>query len=528
MRRLGWMLAAASLGGCTGEIGGDPPQDTAPSSDELSPQGIRRLTRYEYEATVRDLVGDDTGPGKLLPEDIRAPFDNDATTQQPSKTLVDAIELQATDVAVRLRADAARMRAVVGCDPSGPTDDACFVSFVESFGRRALRRPLDAAELDAYVELARTFAEREQDFFAGAEVVVRSMLQDVEFIYRVEIGSPVDGSPGVFRLSDFEVASRLSYLLWATGPDDALLDRAERGELSDEEGVKAAAVEMLADERAVAQIDRFHALWLGFDQLPHDPTLTQAMRVETGALLRRVIVDERAPWRNIFLASETYVDDALAAHYGLPAPGGAGWVPYGDTGRMGILSQGAFLSAGVYVGDTSPTRRGQSVRLRLFCETVPPPPPDVLADAPPPLGTTQCKEDAYLVHRQGECASCHALMDEVGFGLENYDGAGRYRAHDEGKPECVISGQGEVVGVGEFVGPAGLGRILVDQGIVEACIARQLYQFTVGHPVTDLDQALVDDLAAAFTSIEGGGRFDDLLLLLVSQPGFLYRVEVSQ
>lgn len=510
--------------------GGTGEGETDPSAAELEAighVGLRRLTRYEYDNTLRDLLGDDTRPGsQVLPEDSLTPFDNEYAQQEASQPLIEGLERLARDAAERLVNDPARRDQVVGCTPTGPADEACLRAGVIRLGRRALRRPLAPAEVDDFVALGLAFAEREDDFDAGVAVVVRALLQDAELVYRVEQGTPVAGEPGVYVLGDFELATRLSYLLWGTTPSDAMLDAAEAGELHTPQQLRAMAAVMLQDPRARGQIERFHAMWLGFAQLPHAPALTNAMRSETAALVEHVVFDEPQPWTALFTAPETFIDATLAEHYGLPAPAdGAAWVSYGDSGRQGILSHGAFLSVAAGPGDTSPVRRGKMIREQLMCQTIPPPPPNVDADVPPPQEEAECKWDRYAAHREGgSCAGCHAQMDPIGFGLERYDRQGRYRTHDDGAPQCIISGDGELQGVGgTFNGPAELADLLVSHALLEPCVARQLYRFALGRPVEVADMPLVLALAAELA--EGDGRFDTMIGTLVSHPAFTHRRE---
>jgi Protein of unknown function (DUF1592)/Protein of unknown function (DUF1588)/Protein of unknown function (DUF1595)/Protein of unknown function (DUF1585)/Protein of unknown function (DUF1587) len=509
--------------------------DSTDSADEsggpadlegLGTIGLRRLTRYEYDNTLRDILGDDTRPGSQgLPEDPLTPFDNEYAQQEASQPLIEGLEVLARDVAQRLVDDPERRDQVVGCTPASDDDEACLRAFVGRFGRLALRRPLATDEIDEFVALGREYAEREADFYAGVAVVVRALLQDAEFVYRVEQGTPVAGEPGAYALGDFEIATRLSFLVWGTTPSDALLDAAEAGELHTPEQLQAMVESMMQDPRAEAQIDRFHAMWLGYAQLPHAPALTNAMRTETAALVQRVVFDEQQPWTALFTATDTFIDATLAEHYGLPAPAeGTSWVSYGDSGRQGILSHGAFLSVAAGPGDTSPVRRGKLIREQLMCQTIPPPPPNVDADVPPPQEDAECKWDRYATHREaGSCAGCHAQMDPIGFGLESYDREGHYRTHDEGAPQCIISGDGELVGFGAFNGPAELADLLVSNTVLEPCVARQLYRFALGRPLGTEDQALVLDLAAGL--VEGDGRFDTMLGALVSHPAFIHRRE---
>lgn len=491
--------------------------------DGIGRMGMRRLSRAEYDNTIEDLLGDDTRPGvTLLPEDKKTPFDNDVANQNASRVLIEAAETLAGEISDRLRADPVRRDAVIGCTPAGADDATCFESFVRHFGRRALRRALTEPEVIELVELAEATALEGDDFYMGIDVLLRTLLQDGEFLYRIEIGTELPEQPGVYRLSGYEIATRMSYLLWGSTPSDDLLDQAEAGELDDPSERRAVAEQMLADPRSRRQLDRFHAMWLGYDELPHAPALTQAMRSETAALLERVVFDEQSSWLDLFTAQQTYIDDTLATHYGLTPPGQPAWVDYEGTERQGILSHGSFLSVAGNPGDTSPTKRGKLIRNRLLCQAIPPPPPDAEADAPPEDG--ECKIDRYEAHRQpGPCKGCHDQMDPIGFGLENYDLAGRFREHDEGAPQCTIEGSGELVGYGTFRGPAELSELLLDHEVLPGCIVEQVYHYAMGHALEDPDLAMAMDLEATFS--DEGHRFDRLLVELVAHEAFAYRQE---
>ena len=507
--------------------GSGGPQDPPPELG-IGPMGMRRLTRAEFDNTVFDLLGDDTRPGSTgLPEDKRSPFDNDFPGQNASQILVEGLEAIATGIADRLVDDGPRLASVLGCSPSVPEDAICMESFVRAFGRRALRRPLADDEVADFAGLGLAAAGEASDFNAGVKLVVRALLQDAEFVYRVERGTELEDRPGVFRLSNFEIAARMSYLAWGSTPDDALLDDAEARMLGTSSGRRSAFERMLDDPRARRQVDRFHALWLGYDQLPHDPALTAAMRQETAALVERVVLDERTSWLDLLTAGETFIDEALAEHYGLPAPGGSGpaWVAYGESGRMGILSHGSFLSTAANPDDTSPTKRGKLIRERLMCEEIPDPPDDVMADAAPSEG--ECKIDRYEAHRsEPACAGCHALVDPIGFGLENYDRAGRWRATDDDAPQCEIEGQGELTGVGTFSGPAELAQRLIDADVLQACAVEQLYRYAMGRQLEADDEPYVTELGAAFADSEY--RMHQMFIELVANPAFGFRTQEQQ
>jgi hypothetical protein len=516
------LLGVILLVACEGRILTPGP---APFVSDLGAGGLRRLTRFEYDNSLETLLGDTSRPGfATLPEDAVTPFDNDYATQQVSTALVEAAEQLAQDAAAAAMADPVRRAALLPCQPSGPGDADCLRKFITTFGRRALRRPLASDEVDRYLTL-QSFAIEDQRFETGVEWVIRVILQHPEFLYHVEVGTPEGADPAVRRLTDFELASRVSFLLLGTTPDDELLDEAEVGHLSDVTARRAHAEQLLSDPRAADQLDRFHALWLGYAQLPHPADLTAAMRAESRALVTRVVLDEKRDYRDLFRFTQTRVGDLLAEQYGLPLPGMEAWVDYGSDGRAGILSHGSVLSAFGKFGDTSPTQRGKFVRTRLFCQPIPPPPPTVNVDNPPPATTSRCKIDRYAAHRaQATCNSCHEKMDPIGFGLERYDGAGGYRTVEPDAPECTISGDGEIVGIGTFNGPGELGGLVIASGLLEPCLVRQVYRFAYGRQDAPRDEGDIQRLATGFTA--NGARLDQLLLEVVaSEPFSLTRQE---
>lgn len=532
------LICAVVLAGCIGTIG-DGGQDGATSVDpELVPtRDLARLTTAEYFATVRDLLGDESLPVfEILPADARTPFDNEVLEQVASQGLIDAADYLAERAADQLIADPARRDLIVGCSPSGPADETCLRSFVTTFGRRAFRRPLTTEEIDGYVlgpeggAGALGYAIEANDFDTAVHSVVWSMLQDPAFLYRVEIGTAVDGQPGIFKLTDFELASRLSYFIWGSMPDDMLLDRAGAGALGTPEALHEETLRLLSDDRAVARIARFHAMWLGYELLPHTAELSGAMKAETDALVKRVIFDEKLPWQRLFTFEETFVTDFLAQSYGLAAPASAagGWVPYASSGRAGILSHGSFLSIGAKFNDTSPVQRGLVIRERLFCHDIADPPPGVDVDAPVMPANTVCKVDRFASHSQGGCATCHRQIDPLGFGLESYDQLGRFRTHEPDNPDtpddesqCAIEGRGEFE-QGVFQGPAELGKLAVDSGLVTDCLSQQLYRFVSGR--FDLDG--VDRRVVRAINERVGDpsfTFGDLVVEVVSHQSFAYR-----
>ena len=518
-----------SLASCIGNIGDPLPEEgrEGPESElqevHAPVSGMRRLTRVEYQNTVRDLIAPDVPMDVTqFPIDPLAPYDNDYRQQLPSPVVAEASESNARTIAAWVRANSEVRDRIVDCDPTGPSDEDCMRHFVQTFGRRALRRPLGQEEIDRYLELM-AWNAAEGDFHVGVELALQALLLQPAFLFRIEVGTPA--GDGVHSLDDFELATRLSYLLRGTTPDDELLDKASLGELRDAGSRRAEAERLLSTPEAERQIARFHAMWLGYEKLANEAGILADMRVESDSLVGRVTSEDSGAYTDLLRSPETFVSQPLADHYGFGADVGEGaWVPYSGPPRAGILSHGTVLAAGSKANDTSPTRRGKFVRVQLLCETVPPPPPEVDPDKPPASEDPDaCKIDRYAEHRENStCAGCHAMMDPIGFGLESYDLLGRFRTHDEGRPECLISGEGEVVGVGTFEGPAELGDLVLDSGKFEGCVAQQALRYAVGHALDASDRGMVRHITEVLRDRDD---FIEMLLAYVEHPAFAERRE---
>lgn len=520
------VLGVAGCVGVIGDTGGSPLEEQV--ENEIAVSGLRRLTAEEYATTVEDLVGFvPNSVRETLPIDPLLPFDNDFTYQKASEALIQGADILAGDIATALVADSALRDKLVGCTPTGPADAACFRSFIQTFGRRVFRRPLASTEVDKFAAFL-AHATISGDFYTAIDSAVRAFFQHPEFLYRVEIGTPVSGSPGVNKLNDFEVATRLSYLIIGSTPEGWLIDKAESGKLATPEGLRAAAEQLFAEGRAKSRMGRFHELWLGYSTLSNTG-ISADMRTETDALISRIVFEEKRPWTDMLTSEQTYVTPDLATHYGLPSPGAnPGWVDYGSSGRKGILSQGTFLSAVSKFGDTSPTQRGLLVRTRLFCQIIPSPPPELMVnvDMPPDSGDPNaCKSERYFMSTTSGCKNCHALTDPIGFGLERYDAAGRYRDTEPNRPDCPIDGNGVFDGVGNFNGPAELADMMLLAGGVDKCVAEQLYRYAVGRTELDFrDHSLLDRLVTD-ASAQGGLRIDQFILDFVASDSIRYRRE---
>lgn len=513
----------------SGSSGVDDDYDPPPAWEDpgrLGPQGLRRLSIGELRTTLADLVGATDEEldelEALIPADTQTPYDNDYRDQEPSAPLVEGMAALSEQLAEMIVADPQRRDAILGCTPSGPSDEGCLRTFIEHFGRLALRRPLSGEDVDIYASFIDE-AEADADFDVAFSLVLQALLMDVRFLYMVEVGTPT-GEPDVIELDDYEIASRLAFLLWGRGPDDALLDRARDGDLSSQGGVQSIAEQMLEAPAAERQLQRIHAMWLSYDRMPLDPTLAQSLRTETDALVGRAI--EEGSWTGMFLSDETYLDPTLAEHYGIDLPGGqSGWVEYPDIRRRGLISHGSVLTLGKKFADTSPTERGKAIWTRLLCNEIPPPPPDVDSGVPPSAGGAgACKDERYApLQEEQPCASCHTIIDQIGFGLENYGPAGEWRTSEPGKAHCSIEGTGSISGQ-PFAGAGALGELLVESGQLEACFMKNVYQYAIGRSARSddaLDETAVDALSVKF---ETRDDLHEVVSALVSSQAFRHRV----
>ena len=542
-----WAILAA-LAGCDGVVGeasGDasggatgPGAPTAPppTGTEVSglPNVVRRLTPREYVNVVTDVLGlAGAQAHELLPVPARTPddglFDNEWEFQDPSEALVVGAERLARDVAEAVVADADLRNRVVGCESVGADDSACFEAFIRNFGLRAFRRPVEEEDVQAFMALL-DYGTEANDFYFAVELALSAFLQHPQFLYRVEIGQPVVGDSTLHRLDGYEVASRLSFFLWASAPDIALLQRAEVGQLDTPDELRDAAQTMLADPRARSMAGAYHEMWLGYEEMGVEAELEEPMRTETTALIERVLFEGPSAWTTLFTAEETFASDALAEHYGIPAPGSSepAWTSYGDTGRRGILTHGTILSPRARAEETDPVKRGLLVRRRLLCQVIAPPPQSVVAAAEPEEAAPgACKPAQLAAHATiDSCAGCHRLIDPIGFAFEQYDQDGRFRTHEEGRPECATDGRGELSGpdLGQFTGPGELGTLLAGAPEFQACMLEQLLRFVTGR--VDLNPSEQDTLVEELNASLGPNpAFEDVVLAVVSHPSFVYRRE---
>ena len=394
---------------------------------------------------------------------------------------------------------------------------------------RAFRRPATREEVERLTELFMTARARGDSVERSAQLALTALLVSPQFLFRVERDPP----PGEVRdLDDFEMASRLSYFLWSSMPDDTLLAAALRGELRTPEQLAAQARRMLQDPKARALVDNFAAQWLQLRSLDvvspdtgtfkdFDDALRKAMRRETEEFFAAIVREDRSILEFLDCDS-TFLNERLARHYGIEGVSGEEFrrVAVDRGTRGGLLGQASVLTVTSNPTRTSPVKRGKWILENLFAAPPPPPPPnvpDLKASKEPAAGTLRQQMER---HRSDPgCAACHSLMDPLGFGLENYDAVGGWRT-SEG--EVPIDPAGELPGGRRFSGPAELRTILLDRkDEFRRCLAEKLLTYALGRGLEWFDACAIERIAAG--TAREGDRFSALVVEIVASPAFRQR-----
>ncbi len=490
------------------------------------PRVLRRLSHVEYGNTVRDLLGLTSRPelGFATDNDVHGFLNHSDALQIPPLLLE-----QYRDAAEEL-AEAAVVQRFEELMPCPESTAVCAADFVEQFGRRAFRRPLTEADRSRYMAIFTTVAG-EDGFAQGIQWVITAMLQSPHFLYRSELGAD-DGES--FVLTDWELATELSYLVLQTTPDMELLDAAAAG--LDSATLTEELERLVGDPRSTGTLEKFTGQWLLLDRLPivaRDsevyPEFTDSIRVDmAGEVQRLIAAGSDGTIDELLLAEEGFMTPELAAFYGVPAgtdPDAQGFsrTSLEGTGKSGLLATGALLTVHALPTGSSPIHRGVLVRERLLCQELPPPPANVDA-SPPPVDPELSTRERYEAHSAvPECAACHALIDPIGFAFEHYDGVGRWR--DTDGPH-TIDATGEIVSSsssdGAFDGLAELSAHLATSDEVEECYSQQWLRFGTG---LDEERGLACSAAPMVSYVlNAGGRLDSVFGAIAALPHFVRRL----
>jgi hypothetical protein len=507
---------------------------SACSSPQPGPSPLRRLTRAEYDNTVRDLLGEASNPAREFPEEERASgFDNSS-----ARTVSDLLADRYFDAAGKLATAAVtKLPTLLPCDPNAMGEAVCLDKFLDTFARRAWRRPLEASERE---NLKKAFADGKTTTFAeGIEAVVQVLLMSPQFLYRVELGKPVPGGKNL-ALTPHELASRLSYTLWGTMPDDQLFAAADGGKLVSRDDVRAQAERMLADPRAKGVLTRFADLNFHLDEIAEvdkdadifpdfTDALREPLRQETQRLVDKVVWQGDGKLNALLTAETTFVNGTLAKYYGMTGVTGDDYkeVPVEKGKRIGILGHAGILAVTGIPDDglTALVFRGIYVRERLLCQPLGDPPPNAASESPPFTPTTTAREWSEARQGKANCGACHRMIDPVGFGLENFDGAGRWRDMDRGKP---IDSRGELSNTdvdGAFSGVVELAQRLGRSQTVSDCMATQWFRYGYGREETADDACTLGTLRTAFS--KSGGNLRELMVALTQTDAFMFRSPIQ-
>ena len=512
---------------------------TIPETVPTPTARIARLTHSQWLATVRDLFGlgastptwSDTF--RADPNQAGFIFGNAAADLVVDQPLETSYERAAEDVAAYLITDGDTSMLSTWLPSSGTETDRVR-AFVEAVGARAHRRPITAAEVDAYLAVYQVGAANPEDvsaFTSGLRLVVRALLSSPYFIYRTELSDTIDGT--VIPLDDYEIASRLSYFLWNTMPDDALFAAAAAGELTDAATLPTHVSRMLGDARASTVVERFHHALLDMDRyaqigpssavFPEAPAnLSELARDETYRVVRDAFEKDQG-WKYLLTTDKTFVNADLASLYGLSGTFGSDFqeVTLDGAERNGIFTQIGFLTAHATSTDPDPIHRGVFLTKRIACNQVGAAPAN-LPSLPAPDGQTNREVVEDLTEVEGTvCASCHTtIINPFGFPFENFDALGRVRSSDNGLPLDTTAEAKIGDGFQMVTDALELTDALADADVVHSCYADHWVQFAFGKATTDGDAGLVARLGKASAE---GGSIRTLISELVTSPAFLNR-----
>jgi Protein of unknown function (DUF1592)/Protein of unknown function (DUF1588)/Protein of unknown function (DUF1595)/Protein of unknown function (DUF1587)/Protein of unknown function (DUF1585) len=556
LQSLGYGLLGllAGVGACTGDIGNLPDEDvtygeTQGSTSggatglgalppELGPQScngaadpgsvvLHRLNNVEYDNSIRDLIGDTSTPSLGFPKDnVALGFDNEAAVLSVSSLHVEKYSGAATALVDSLLSSNRRSR-VLSCS-QGASTDACVQPAIAAFAAKAWRRPLGADTQNRLMALYQAAIAKGGTPEQGLRTTLRAILVSPRFLFRTELDAD-PASTSSHPLDPFELASRLSYFLWSSTPDGALLDAAAKSELTTPAQVGAQVGRMLADPRAAALTQNFAGQWMGVRQAGQanpnakfaafTPNLRNDFLSEASTFFQSFLVENKPP-AEMLTASYSYINDALAKYYGLPLPGSSTVVKRSLQGspRAGLLTQGSWLLMTSTAARTSPVRRGKWVLGQLLCSEPPPPPPNVPALTESSVTPTTLREQMQQHRASASCAACHNLMDPIGLAFENFDAVGQYRATDTGNP---IDTRGTLPDGTAFEGQGTLAASIAAGPEFDRCFSSKVFGYALGRQVAEYDNCTLDELTSKLQ--KPGAGLSDLINDIAQTSAFRLR-----
>ncbi|HEY8927399.1 MAG TPA: DUF1592 domain-containing protein [Polyangia bacterium] len=512
------------------------------STSPYIPARIRRLTNAELDASVQALLGTTTAPSVTygFPPDLRqgpagapagAAFTvNDAQRADP--VLVDKLDTAAQALVTEARGNG-KLAALAPCANPSTGGEACARTFLQSFGAKAYRRALTSDEVAGLVSVYHVGADG-YAYIDGIDLVTRVLLQSAGFLYVTELGDAGPSSP--FTMTGNEIASSLSYLLTSAPPDDALLAKAASGALASADGRESEARRLLGTPAGRARLVRVVREWLGIEDVAHREKassvypdfagVAQSMQNESLAFIDEVLNNSTGTLTELLTADWTIVDAPLAAIYGVSSTGASQRTSLSGVKRRGILSQGAFLSVFATNNGSHPVYRGVAIMRRIACVSVPDPGALGIVVSFPAADPTKTTRERFASHAEDAgCASCHALIDSFGFAFESFDGMGKVRTTENGRPidTSVTVNVGADID-GTYADGVALATALAGSTSVKTCLARQLFRSAAGRSDGSVAGA-EDDFVETWKQLPAAqqDRLADVLVAWVKSPRFVQR-----
>ena len=534
---LGFAAASALAAGVAAvdtPAGGSAPAPSAQAA--MAPQfqivAMRRITEAQYRNSIADIFGPDVRvAGRFEPvvRPVHELIASGAREASISPSGLEQFDAMARGVAAQVFDEAHRSQ-FAECKPADATkaDADCAAKVLTPLGRLLFRRPLTGAERDFYVKLAGDAAAPTGSFYKGLELSLAAMLDSPNFLYVVETAEPDPAHPGSLRLDNYTRASRLGFMLWNSTPNEALLQAAEQGKLTDDAALAVIAGRMVNSPRFEQGLRAFFSdmlLFEKFDELAKDPVIypyfnqdvAKALPEQTLRTITAHLLGKGGDYRALFTTPNTFMTRSLGPLYQVPVRKSSGWEPYqfaaGDD-RAGLLGQAGFLSIYSHSGRSSPTLRGRAIRELLMCQPVPNPPGNVNFTAVQDVHNkaTPTARSRLSAHSTDEvCAGCHKITDPVGLSLEKFDGIGAFRATEN---ETPIDSSGILDGL-HYEGAAGLGKTLAESPSTTQCVSARALEYATGLGSEDVSP-WVEDLDKQFAASGYGIRA--LFLKVATMP----------
>ena len=528
------LLLATLLVGCDVETGAESIDVPPPDATQVLPKvALRRLTRAQYKHAIADLLGPEiVVPTALEPDVEEQGFVSiGASVSSLSPRGVEQFEVAAYDVARQALANPQVRQRIVTC---AGDDEACADEILGALALKAWRRPATAAERSALTAVVADAQGALGAFEDGLTYAIATLLQTPSFLYRPEVGEDDPLRPGGRRYDAWEMASRLAFFLSNTGPDEELLDAAERDALITDEGLAEQTDRLLAAPGARRAVRSFFQELFTLHRLDHlvkDPHVFRHASPEVGPAAREALLlsveelvfERGADFGELLTSYTTFADRRLAAIYQLPAPAQEGFgrleLPR-DGPRRGLLGQVGILAQFAHPVASSATLRGKFVRKVLLCGDIPPPPADVNTALPEPKGQARTLKERVEMHLTNPaCSGCHLQMDPIGLGLERFDGLGRFRIQDNG---ADIDPSGDVDQV-PFDDAVELAEVIRDHPDFARCFVENLTRYATGEPLGVAQREEIARLTAAFEA--HGRRVLPMMKTLVMSPLFRWAGE---